>query len=55
MGCLVDILRFTVWPFSLDAYLRKLVDQAEITQVDGAFDSGLDWVADVHTNFMHFV
>ena len=31
------------------------MDQANITQVDDAFSSGLDWAADVHMNFTHFV
>ena len=46
---------YAVRPFTLDSYLRNLVDPAKISQLDGAFDSGLDWATGVHMNFTHFV
>ena len=48
-------LCYAVRPFTLYSYLQNLVDQANITQVDNALSSGLDWAADVHMNFTHFV
>ncbi|KIK03428.1 hypothetical protein K443DRAFT_476833 [Laccaria amethystina LaAM-08-1] len=48
-------LRYAVRPFLLDSYLRQLVDQNELAQVDGAYDSGLEWASKVNMNFTHFV
>jgi len=52
---LEDNLHYAVRPFTLDSYLRKLVNQDKVTQVGGAFDSGLTWATEVHMNFTHFV
>ncbi|EDR07710.1 uncharacterized protein LACBIDRAFT_294481 [Laccaria bicolor S238N-H82] len=48
-------LRHAVRPFLLHSYLRQLVDQKELSQVDGAYDSGLKWASKVYMNFTHFV
>jgi len=48
-------LRHAVRPFLLHSYLRQLVDQEKLAQVDGAYDSGLRWASKVYMNFTHFV
>jgi len=50
-----DHLRYAVRPFLLDSYLRQLVDQNKLAQVDGAYDSGFEWASKVYMNFTHFV
>jgi hypothetical protein len=46
---------YAVRPFLLDSYLRQLVDQDKVDQVDNAYDSGLEWASKVYMNFTHFV
>ena len=48
-------LRYAVRPFLLDSYLHQLVDQHKVAQVDGVYDSGLEWASEVYMNFTHFV
>lgn len=50
-----DHLSYAVRPFLLASYLRQLVDPNKLAQIDGAYNSGLEWASKVHMNFTHFV
>jgi hypothetical protein len=45
---------YAVRPFLLVSYLHQLLDRKKLHQVDGAYDSGLEWASKVYMNFTHF-